>query len=235
MSDIRPSRLSGSENVGDYELRIVRDEDVPTITNLVIEAMGSDLFDQCLFPLSDFNFTPDQQRHNRRTWMQDLWSRQLSNASAYMLVAHPLSQPEEVAGFACWNFAEHVTTGVVADNVTAEAMGDIVPAGMSSTLYQECIDKLEGAKNEVLDASKACYHLTMLAASSKHARKGIGTMLFGWAATRADAEHALIYLEATPVSLGLYEKFGCKTVAEVKFNGGGERVIMIRQPQPAPQ
>lgn len=58
-------------------------------------------------------------------------------------------------------------------------------------------------------------------------------MLFRWAGERADAEGALIYLEATDVGISLYERFGCEAVDDgvVEFEGGGRRVCMLRKPK----
>lgn len=221
-----------------YTIRQATEADIPQITELVIKAMHDDAFDKSLFTPS--NPTTRNQPSDaaiatalshRRTWMTDLWSRQLARPDAHMLIAYPSSDAAEIAGFACWDHTKS-TPSSTTESAAKDAMGATLPVGMSAAAHDECVSKLEAAKAVALKpcASKACWHLTMLAVSTQHARRGVGTLLFEWAARRADAEGAVVYLEATPVGIGLYERFGCVRIARVEFSVGGERVVMLREP-----
>lgn len=215
-----------------YNLRAAQEKDLPAISQLVLEAMRGDVLNHSLFP-SGPDFSEQQQEQNRLAWYEDLWRRQLTNPNAWPLVVHTQRDTNDIIGFACWNFAEGSVPSERAPGkgVVEEALGKTVPRGMSEAGFRECIEKLEGVKAQVLDQSRDCYHLTMLVTSPAQERRGIGTMLFRWAVERADAEDALVYLEATPVGLGLYKGYGCEQVARVDFSGGGKRIIMIRQPK----
>ncbi|KAF2092565.1 hypothetical protein NA57DRAFT_82119 [Rhizodiscina lignyota] len=218
--------------------------------------MRDDLLDQHLFPVRP-DFTAEQQAINRREWLEDLWHRQLSNPDTYMLKAVPTSLAPraqndaencEIIAFACWVYDPREANETAGENhraassdskrapgVVEDALGVAVPKGMSSTLFRSCTTQLEAIKSAALQRFQNCdvYHLTMLATHPCHLRQGIASRLFQWGIDRADAEGAVIYLEATDVGLGLYQGWGSEIIesGRVELEGGGKRVCMVRRPR----
>lgn len=183
-----------------YQILPCAEDDIREVTSLVISAMHDDLFDQQLFP-STPGFTAEEQTSNRRTWLESLWRENLFNPDAYLLKAVTAEHPSEIAGFACWIFPPGPEAHSNAEEteqrhgVVESAFSDNLPPGINTQLMRECTVKLEAIKaslTRAFEPSAACYHLTMLATHPAHLRKGIASMLFGWAVEQVDAEGAFI-------------------------------------------
>ncbi len=107
---------------------------------------------------------------------------------------------------------------------------------MSPSLFRWMLERAEPIKAAALAPFKGrgVWHLTMLATHPGHRRRGIASMLFEWGVQRADEEGAMIYLDATEVGAGLYEKYGCELVeggvVEWEEDRRVRRLCMLRRP-----
>ncbi|KAF2763427.1 acetyltransferas-like protein [Pseudovirgaria hyperparasitica] len=79
-------------------------------------------------------------------------------------------------------------------------------------------------EHERVMGSRGHYYLEILATSPVHQKRGAGSILMDAGVRSADEEGVEAYLEASPVSVGLYQKYGFEEVGkvEVDIKGHGQ-------------
>ena len=70
----------------------------------------------------------------------------------------------------------------------------------------------------------------MLSVNPAHQGQGCGSMLLQWGCEQADRYGRMSFVMASPAAVGLYERFGYKTVGQVETTRGTFR-SMLREPR----
>lgn len=95
-----------------------------------------------------------------------------------------------------------------------------VPPELRLDVLSAVLTPLRKAQDEIMGSSAPYLKLDSLATHPEHHRRGAGKILLDWGVGKADAEGWRTYLDATPVGLKSYERFGFRVVREVRFDRG---------------
>ncbi|KAI4254295.1 MAG: hypothetical protein L6R42_007256, partial [Xanthoria sp. 1 TBL-2021] len=88
------------------------------------------------------------------------------------------------------------------------------PPGTNEKLYEQFFGRLDALRKKYLDEEKD-YFLHLLIVLPPYQRKGLGTMLIREGLGAADRDNARTYIEASPMGLGLYKKFGWREIDDI--------------------
>ncbi|KAF2096016.1 acyl-CoA N-acyltransferase [Rhizodiscina lignyota] len=109
------------------------------------------------------------------------------------------------------------------------------PEGGDKELAQAFFRKMADMHHTLI-GSRPHWYLELLATHPSHQRKGAGGMLLNYVCKLADAKGDIAYLEASPVSVSTYQRYGFKEKDRVKMMINGEEYVnqcMVRDPQRA--
>ncbi|KAL8645315.1 MAG: hypothetical protein Q9226_007359 [Calogaya cf. arnoldii] len=152
-------------------------------------------------------------------------------------VMHKVVETEtgKLVAFAKWKYPYSLTPEQQGEKAKLD-LGRSYPPGTNEKLYEQFFGRLDTLRKKYLDEEKD-YFLHLLIVSPAYQRKGLGTMLIREGLAAADRDNTRTYIEASPMGLGLYKKFGWKEVDEIVIdmtphggNGMASEKCLMRQP-----
>ncbi|KAF2844163.1 hypothetical protein T440DRAFT_527121 [Plenodomus tracheiphilus IPT5] len=109
-----------------------------------------------------------------------------------------------------------------------------VPKSLDTCAWREISQKLISERRRVIkdleNVWRSAFGLNVLSVSPAHQRRGCGSMLLAWGCEQADHYGRISFVMASPAAVGLYERFGYKTVGQVVTTHGTFR-SMLRDPK----
>ncbi|RAL09784.1 GNAT family N-acetyltransferase [Aspergillus homomorphus CBS 101889] len=224
-----------------YTIRPATEHDVPSLTQIIIQAFARTPFWENLFPEGT---TDPRPLKTARTLSK------LLDPTTHVLVAeHPSTG--RIVGYARWTLPSSSTSTSCSSTVPtthpripaiseeaqrmASRSSELFPSGGNRAAYDSFYEGLERGKKRYL--SEGDFVLELLATLPEEQGKGVASGLLRWGLERADAVNARVYLEATEEGYPIYRKYGWRDLGEFRmdfeeFGGWGVQrwVFMMRDP-----
>ncbi|KAL8920506.1 MAG: hypothetical protein Q9208_006256 [Pyrenodesmia sp. 3 TL-2023] len=145
----------------------------------------------------------------------DFYKRKFETKALTGSVMHKVVETEtgKLVAFAKWKYPYSLTPEQQAEKDKLD-LGRSYPPGTNEALYEQFFGRLDTLRKKYLDEEKD-YFLHLLIVLPPHQRKGLGTMLIREGLAAADRDNARTYIEASPMGLGLYRKFGWKEIDDI--------------------
>jgi GNAT superfamily N-acetyltransferase len=149
--------------------------------------------------------SPDTLQLMAQDRLKDL---QMEDTYHWKIIDTDLQDPEQPIAFASWTIYPHQReeADIEADNV----IPDMYPE-RNMPAVKEFWAPLFEAHKAVMGA-RPHMMISMFGTHPDHQRRGAGKMLMEWGCQEADRRGLEIYVEASSMGKGLYEKFGCEKV-----------------------
>ncbi|KAL9629199.1 MAG: hypothetical protein Q9204_005410 [Flavoplaca sp. TL-2023a] len=130
-------------------------------------------------------------------------------------VMHKVVETEtgKLVAFAKWKYPYSLTPEQQAEKARLD-LNRSYPPGTNEQLYEQFFGRLDTLRKKYLDEEKD-YFLHLLIVLPSYQRQGLGTMLIREGLAAADRDNARTYIEASPMGLGLYKKFGWKEIDDI--------------------
>ncbi|KAJ9131741.1 hypothetical protein NKR23_g11589 [Pleurostoma richardsiae] len=225
-----------------FELRTAREDDIPAMAQVEVEAFKDHHATKALFP-ERLRTKPGQE--DQYNWRLAILKQGLEKPNRHWivavggggLVANDEGDPMRVVGYAQWM----MPGDPVHDMTAKERVEDLE---RSTGNYPTSIDRealhavASGAEElnknaeEALGDLKELWSLNSIAVSPSYQRRGVGRMLLHWGLERAEQDGKDVYLLASPSGRFLYSSVGFEEVAQGNIVGGREVVMVKRAPLP---
>ncbi|KAF2841295.1 acyl-CoA N-acyltransferase [Patellaria atrata CBS 101060] len=158
-------------------------------------------------------------------WWSRMLSSELSDPAAVFLKAVTLtSNGSETISWIKGNRAPSTWTEKPAEESTW-------PEGSDAELCDVFFGRLEEVRRRVM-GGRGHWYIELLATSPAHQGKGAASLLLQQIVSLADAEDVAAYIEASPVSVRLYRKFGFEerdsVTVDVTGHGSYTTLCMVR-------
>ncbi|KAL8807160.1 MAG: hypothetical protein Q9182_000842 [Xanthomendoza sp. 2 TL-2023] len=158
---------------------------------------------------------PDVDPRVKWDYNVDYYRKKLDSKDLTGTVMHKIVDTEtgKLVAFSKWNYPYSLTPEQQAERDELD-LGRSYPPGTNVELYEHFFHRLDTLRKKYCRDGKD-YFLHLLVVSPPYQRKGLGTMLIREGLMAADRDHAKTYIEASPMGLGLYKKFGWKEVDDI--------------------
>ncbi|KAL8681927.1 MAG: hypothetical protein Q9186_002013 [Xanthomendoza sp. 1 TL-2023] len=158
---------------------------------------------------------PDVEPKAKWDYDVDYYRKKFDSKNLTGTVMHKIVETEtgKLVALTKWNYPYTLTPEQQAEKEKLD-LGRSYPPGTNEKLYKEFFHRLDALRKKYYDDGKD-YFLHLLIVSPPYQRKGLGTILIREGLTAADRDNAKTYIEASPMGLGLYKKFGWKQVDDV--------------------
>lgn len=145
------------------------------------------------------------------------------------------AETNKIIGFCKWrDFVEDTGPEVMEKDLAPPPMDDIPEYNQSNV--REFFSKLLDYRRDIM-GSRPFYLLEVLVVHPSHQRKGAGKALCQWGIDEADKHGVEVYVEASEMGKGLYEKLGCKPIKTYHWPGDTSHfdTMMVRPAKAAPE
>ncbi|KAL8752177.1 MAG: hypothetical protein Q9184_005816 [Pyrenodesmia sp. 2 TL-2023] len=158
---------------------------------------------------------PDVDPKAKYDYDVDFYKRKFDTKALTGSVMHKVVETEtgKLVTFAKWKYPYRLTAEQQAEKDKLD-LGRTYPPGTNEELYEHFFGRLDTLRKKYLDEEKD-YFLHLLIVLPSYQRKGLGTMLIREGLAAADIDNARTYIEASPMGLGLYQKFGWKEIDDI--------------------
>jgi len=203
-------------------------DDLPIITTIEGQAFSSSPLITLMFPHTPTSHAKYVAQHTK-----DL----LTNANArYVKASLPSG---EIIGYGKWLF--YLTPEAIADSEKPWPLEDDGSGSPNVPMAKFVFGELGKRKNSFMSGKRHAL-MAVLVVKPEAQRMGAGKKLLEWGLRECDREEIEVWIDASPMGKGLYEKCGWKEVGHLdteleQFGGEGvlRTVCMLRKPVPVVQ
>lgn len=180
-------------------------DDLPGLARVRLAAFSHDDLNKAMYPL-------DTPAAMKQWYMEREAAERTCKFSRKVAIVD--SDTKEIIAYAKWHFpGEHNTAGACSGNPSSVPPPDGTNVGLLARFRREMETMQQKHYRRDTDIT-----LTTLVTHPDHRGRGSASMLLRWGIERADALRARIYVDATDVSVHLYEKYGWKVVDEIEID-----------------
>jgi GNAT superfamily N-acetyltransferase len=200
-------------------------DDFNDLTTTEAQAFSHDKMISLMFPYSSKSHAHNCARH-KKSFLEDPTSKYIK---AY-------TPSGETIGFGKWYF--YLTPEAIAGSSKPWPLGESEKEYINIPMAEHYFHNLQERKNKVFEGKKHAL-MAILVVKPGWQRKGVGQKILEWGLAECDKQGLGVWIDASPVGKGLYEKCGWKQVDTLVMElskWGGEKdvvsrtVCMVRDP-----